>query len=107
RSSVSLSLPLLHCVSKLPCGEASSITWPSLYLAEPVQLKPIACCFKYTLRKIPIRFVADYSRTHKQCSSPGIIFHTRRGRQICANPSDAWVQEYISNLDNSKGANMA
>ncbi|XP_046936809.1 C-C motif chemokine 4-like [Lynx rufus] len=74
---------------------------------EPVQLKPIACCFKYTLRKIPIRFVADYSRTHKQCSSPGIILHTRRGRQICANPSDAWVQEYISNLDNSKGANMA
>ncbi|GAB5580806.1 chemokine (C-C motif) ligand 3-like precursor [Prionailurus iriomotensis] len=37
----------------------------------------------------------------------GIIFHTRRGRQICANPSDAWVQEYISNLDNSNGANMA
>uniref|UniRef100_A0A667I3J6 C-C motif chemokine n=1 Tax=Lynx canadensis TaxID=61383 RepID=A0A667I3J6_LYNCA len=75
----------------------------ALYLAEPVHLKPIACCFKYTLRKIPIRFVADYSRTHKQCSSPGIILHTRRGRQICANPSDAWVQEYISNLDNSKG----
>ncbi|XP_029783630.1 regakine-1-like isoform X2 [Suricata suricatta] len=74
---------------------------------ESAQLKPTACCFAYVGKKVPLRSVTDYYRTHDQCSSPGIVFRTRMRRQICAHPSDAWVQEYVRYLDNKTGASMA
>ncbi|KAF0871263.1 CCL4 protein, partial [Crocuta crocuta] len=63
---------------------------------------PTACCFSYISWKVPLHFVKDYYRTYDQCPSPGIVLHTRKGRQVCTNPNDAWVQEYIRYLDNSK-----
>ncbi|XP_037664442.1 C-C motif chemokine 3-like 1 [Choloepus didactylus] len=60
---------------------------------------PTACCFSYTSRQIPSKFVADYFETSSQCSKPGVIFLTKRNRQICANPSEAWVEEYITHLE--------
>ncbi|XP_004608647.1 C-C motif chemokine 4 isoform X1 [Sorex araneus] len=60
---------------------------------------PTSCCFSYTLRKIPRNFVTDYYETSSLCSQPAVVFQTRRGRQICANPSDAWVQEYMDDLE--------
>ncbi|KAL2765375.1 C-C motif chemokine 3-like 1 precursor [Daubentonia madagascariensis] len=60
---------------------------------------PTACCFSYTSRHIPRKFVVDYFETSSQCSKPGVIFLTRRDRQICADPSEAWVQEYITDLE--------
>ncbi|XP_045745322.1 regakine-1-like [Mirounga angustirostris] len=67
---------------------------------EPVnKLTPGPCCFAYISRRVPLRFVEGYDRTSDQCPTPGVIFLTRQGRQICANPSVAWVQEYIRHLD--------
>ncbi|KAM9210632.1 C-C motif chemokine 3-like [Dugong dugon] len=60
---------------------------------------PTACCFSYTFRQIQRNFVNDYYETSSQCSKPAVIFLTKRGWQICANPSDAWVQEYITDLE--------
>ncbi|KAG8520194.1 C-C motif chemokine 3 [Galemys pyrenaicus] len=56
---------------------------------------PTACCFSYTVRQIPRKFIVDYFETSSQCSKPGVIFQTKKNREICANPSDDWVQEYI------------
>ncbi|XP_022365283.1 C-C motif chemokine 4 isoform X2 [Enhydra lutris kenyoni] len=55
---------------------------------------PTACCFSYTLRKLPRNFVADYFETSSLCSQPAVV-----GRQVCANPSEAWVQEYMDDLE--------
>ncbi|XP_012504115.1 PREDICTED: C-C motif chemokine 3-like [Propithecus coquereli] len=60
---------------------------------------PTACCFSYTSRQIPRKLVVDYFETSSQCSKPGVIFLTRRDRQTCADPSEAWVQEYITDLE--------
>ncbi|XP_004707034.1 C-C motif chemokine 4 [Echinops telfairi] len=60
---------------------------------------PTACCFSYTLRKLPRNFVMDYYETSSLCSKPAVVFQTRRGKQICANPSDPWVQEYVDDLE--------
>uniref|UniRef100_A0A8D0X6X9 C-C motif chemokine n=1 Tax=Sus scrofa TaxID=9823 RepID=A0A8D0X6X9_PIG len=60
---------------------------------------PTACCFSYTSRQLPRKFVADYFETSSQCSKPSVIFQTKKGREVCANPEDAWVQEYISDLE--------
>uniref|UniRef100_A0A8C0Q8I9 C-C motif chemokine n=2 Tax=Canis lupus familiaris TaxID=9615 RepID=A0A8C0Q8I9_CANLF len=60
---------------------------------------PTSCCFSYISRQIPRKFVVDYYETSSQCSKPGVIFQTRRGRQVCANPSEPWVQEYMDDLE--------
>ncbi|XP_013374892.1 PREDICTED: C-C motif chemokine 3-like [Chinchilla lanigera] len=60
---------------------------------------PTACCFTYVAKKIPRQYVADYYETSSQCSQSGVIFITKRGREVCANPSEAWVQEYINDLE--------
>uniref|UniRef100_A0A8C2RBW2 C-C motif chemokine n=1 Tax=Capra hircus TaxID=9925 RepID=A0A8C2RBW2_CAPHI len=66
---------------------------------------PTACCFSFVSRQIPRKFVDDYYETSSQCSKPGVIFQTRNGRSICADPGQAWVQKYIKYLDQkSKGA---
>ncbi|XP_008152054.2 C-C motif chemokine 3-like [Eptesicus fuscus] len=70
-----------------------------LYAQEEERLDPpLICCMTYTPRKIPRKVVADYIKTSDKCPLNGVVFITTRGRQICANPSDAWVQEYINNL---------
>uniref|UniRef100_A0A8B9X851 C-C motif chemokine n=1 Tax=Bos mutus grunniens TaxID=30521 RepID=A0A8B9X851_BOSMU len=60
---------------------------------------PTDCCFSFVSRQIPRKFVDDYYETSSQCSKPGIIFKTKRGRQVCADPSEDWVQEYIIDLE--------
>ncbi|KAF3816698.1 hypothetical protein GH733_014046 [Mirounga leonina] len=60
---------------------------------------PTACCFSYTLRQLPRNFVTDYFETSSLCSQPAVVFQTKRGRQVCANPSEPWVQEYMNDLE--------
>uniref|UniRef100_A0A8C3H9A9 C-C motif chemokine n=1 Tax=Chrysemys picta bellii TaxID=8478 RepID=A0A8C3H9A9_CHRPI len=56
------------------------------------------CCFSYISRQIPRRFVVDYFVTSSLCSQPAVVLITKRGRQICTNPEDAWVQQYVNDL---------
>ncbi|TEA35233.1 hypothetical protein DBR06_SOUSAS2810107 [Sousa chinensis] len=81
-------LPVLlsNCCSCFPTGR--------VYTAP-------TCCFTYTSRKIPRRKVVNFFKTSSQCSRPGIIFVTRKGLYICANPTDDWVQEYFRDLEKS------
>ncbi|KAM5273452.1 C-C motif chemokine 3-like 1 [Ctenodactylus gundi] len=60
---------------------------------------PTACCFSFLSRKIPRKFVNDYFEASSQCPKPAVIFQTKRGRQVCADPNEDWVQEYISDLE--------
>ncbi|XP_063002486.1 C-C motif chemokine 4-like [Elgaria multicarinata webbii] len=86
-SSCALALLLLLllalCASSAPVG------------SDP----PTSCCFTYTLRKLPRNFVTSYYQTSSRCSKPGVVFITRKGRQVCANPTDRWVQEYVNQLE--------
>ncbi|XP_032947007.1 C-C motif chemokine 3-like [Rhinolophus ferrumequinum] len=66
------------------------------YIRDKIYTVP-TCCFSYMSQKIPRKFVVAYFKTSSQCSKDAIIFLTRKGRHLCADPSDAWVQEYISN----------
>ncbi|KAM7069569.1 C-C motif chemokine 4-like [Molossus nigricans] len=60
---------------------------------------PIACCFSYIPRTLPRDFVVDYYETSSLCSQPAVVFQTKRGRQVCANPSEPWVQDYMNDLE--------
>ncbi|XP_015414733.1 PREDICTED: C-C motif chemokine 3-like isoform X2 [Myotis davidii] len=56
------------------------------------------CCMTYVTRQIPRKSVAAYFETSSLCPQNAVVFLTKRGRHICANPSDAWVQKYINYL---------
>ncbi|XP_065587746.1 C-C motif chemokine 4 homolog [Cyrtonyx montezumae] len=60
---------------------------------------PTSCCFTYISRQLPFNFVADYYETNSQCPHAGVVFITRKGREVCANPENEWVQDYINKLE--------
>ncbi|XP_058415314.1 C-C motif chemokine 16-like isoform X2 [Diceros bicornis minor] len=56
----------------------------------------LTCCMKYHEKVLPRKLVVGYRRA-LNCYLPAIIFVTKKNREICANPNDKWVQEYIEN----------
>ncbi|XP_074046478.1 C-C motif chemokine 4-like [Macrotis lagotis] len=60
---------------------------------------PISCCFSYVSQQISRKIVTDYYETSSLCSQPAVVFQTKRGRQVCANPSETWVQSYLEDLE--------
>ncbi|NXA82070.1 CCL4 protein, partial [Thryothorus ludovicianus] len=60
---------------------------------------PTSCCFSYVSRQLPRSFVKDYYETNSQCSQPAVVFITRKGREVCANPKEDWVQQYVNELE--------
>ncbi|KAM8797323.1 C-C motif chemokine 4 homolog [Eudromia elegans] len=60
---------------------------------------PTSCCFTYVSRQLPRSYVVDYYETNSMCSNPAIVFITKKGREVCANPQTQWVQEYVNNLE--------
>ncbi|XP_054430773.1 C-C motif chemokine 3-like [Pteronotus mesoamericanus] len=86
-------------------GAALAVLLCTMALCSPVFSAPVgadtptACCFSYVSKPIPRKFVVNYYETSSQCSNPGVIFLTRKGREVCANPSEAWVPEYINDLE--------
>ncbi|XP_050764787.1 C-C motif chemokine 4 homolog isoform X2 [Gymnogyps californianus] len=55
---------------------------------------PTSCCFSYTSRQLPRSFVVEYYETNSQCSQPAV-----KGREVCANPEQDWVQQYMNDLE--------
>ncbi|XP_069337140.1 C-C motif chemokine 23-like [Eulemur rufifrons] len=59
---------------------------------------PADCCFSYTPRSIRCSIMKDYFVTSSECSQPGVIFYTKRGKRFCAHPSNSQVQDCMTNL---------
>ncbi|XP_011377666.1 C-C motif chemokine 16 [Pteropus vampyrus] len=76
-------------------------------IPESVNL-PHTCCMKYHEKIIPRKLVVGH-RKALSCYLPAIIFITKKNREICANPNEKWVQDYIndSNLPLLPARNMA
>ncbi|NXO01323.1 CCL4 protein, partial [Rhinopomastus cyanomelas] len=55
------------------------------------------CCFSYAQKKLPQKLIQRHYSTSSSCTLPAIVFITKIGRQVCANPNDAWVQSYLQN----------
>ncbi|NXT67726.1 CCL4 protein, partial [Chaetops frenatus] len=59
---------------------------------------PTSCCFSYISGYLPRRLVKGYYETSSLCSQNAIVFITRKGREVCANPKEDWVQKHMSEL---------
>ncbi|KFV57734.1 C-C motif chemokine 5, partial [Gavia stellata] len=64
---------------------------------------PSECCFNYV--KLPLRRsnLKSFYTTPKDCFSPAIVFETRNGTKVCANPEMAWVGKAVESLQKRKG----
>ncbi|CAB1326675.1 unnamed protein product [Coregonus sp. 'balchen'] len=58
------------------------------------------CCQSYTGRKIPFGVIIGYTlqTTTEICRIPAIMFHTGKGKDVCADPSQSWVIEHVNRL---------
>ncbi|CAI9173155.1 unnamed protein product [Rangifer tarandus platyrhynchus] len=56
------------------------------------------CCFQYSQKPLPWKWVRSYEFTRDSCSQKAVIFTTKRGQKVCAQPKETWVQKYISLL---------
>uniref|UniRef100_F7B2B3 C-C motif chemokine n=1 Tax=Ornithorhynchus anatinus TaxID=9258 RepID=F7B2B3_ORNAN len=65
----------------------------SLASSAPRVHVPVTCCTNYLHRPLPQKLVKSYFQNRSQCPKPGIIFITVKGRKVCANPSETWVQK--------------
>uniref|UniRef100_A0A8C9KEZ6 C-C motif chemokine n=1 Tax=Panthera tigris altaica TaxID=74533 RepID=A0A8C9KEZ6_PANTA len=74
-----------------------STSLPALSSGGPYH--PAECCFNYIAQAIARHRIMGYYETSSQCSRPGVVFITKKGHSICANPSDVWVQDYIKDLE--------
>uniref|UniRef100_A0A2K5LRH5 C-C motif chemokine n=1 Tax=Cercocebus atys TaxID=9531 RepID=A0A2K5LRH5_CERAT len=84
------------CVTLIRSFHFSRFCFPNLFMGSD---PPTSCCFSYTVRKLPRNFVVDYYETSSLCSQPAVVFQTKRGKQVCADPSETWVQEYVNDLE--------
>ncbi|XP_067850854.1 C-C motif chemokine 20-like [Heptranchias perlo] len=77
-----LGLLMLSMIDKFPFADAQS---------------PVDCCLSYSKKALPLKLIAGYVRqfSNELCSINAVIFHTKKGRSICANPGDEWVKRII------------
>ncbi|NWV80275.1 CCL4 protein, partial [Dasyornis broadbenti] len=57
------------------------------------------CCFTYTQHKLPWKLIQRHYITGTNCPQEAIVFVTKKGRQVCANPNDTWVRSYLRILE--------
>uniref|UniRef100_A0AC11EG40 Uncharacterized protein n=1 Tax=Ovis aries TaxID=9940 RepID=A0AC11EG40_SHEEP len=60
--------------------------------------RPTDCCMSYTPRNIRCVFMEDYIETSSACSRPAVIFVTKKGQRVCADPNNERVQKCKSDL---------
>ncbi|XP_051952536.1 C-C motif chemokine 3-like [Xyrauchen texanus] len=60
---------------------------------------PDVCCFSFSNVRIPVMQVESYHTTHLECHRIGIVFITKTSKEICADPSEKWVQRLKNLVD--------
>ncbi|ELR53548.1 C-C motif chemokine 14 [Bos mutus] len=98
--SITVALGSKNGSSSTPCisNEHPDLSLlPSFSSGGPYH--PAECCLTYVSRPVPRQRVSSYYETSSQCPKPGIVFITKKGHYICANPRDGWVQDYIKELE--------
>ncbi|XP_059525639.1 C-C motif chemokine 15-like isoform X2 [Myotis daubentonii] len=92
-SAAALSFLILASTLGSPAhGSLAHESWDDVFH------RPADCCPFYIPRKIRCRFMESYFVTTSGCSQPAVIFTTKRGQRVCANPNKAEVQDCVTKL---------
>ncbi|PWA14796.1 hypothetical protein CCH79_00014539 [Gambusia affinis] len=60
---------------------------------------PADCCFSFVKQRMDKNLMSSYHKTDHRCSLSGIILTTKRGRSICVDPEQPWVNTIIDFLN--------
>ncbi|XP_055982492.1 C-C motif chemokine 8-like [Sorex fumeus] len=67
--------------------------------AQPVSI-PVTCCFDMVQKKIPTKKLQNYTMVNNgHCPQEAVIFKTKLGKEICADPKKKWVQAVMKRLN--------
>ncbi|XP_015502096.1 C-C motif chemokine 4 homolog isoform X1 [Parus major] len=66
---------------------------------SPAGLDIPICCLTYTRHKLPWKLIQRHYTTGSSCPQPAVVFVTKEGRQVCANPKTSWVRSYLQILE--------
>ncbi|XP_045054461.2 C-C motif chemokine 20 isoform X2 [Desmodus rotundus] len=71
-----------------------------LHLCSQSEASTFDCCLRYTDRIIRTRNIIGYRRqlANEACDIDAVIFHTKRGLSVCADPKKKWVTHVINVL---------
>ncbi|XP_003996618.1 C-C motif chemokine 13-like [Herpailurus yagouaroundi] len=74
-------------------------------LAQPGAFSALfPCCFTFNNKKIPLPKLTTYRITSSHCPQTAVIFRTKLAKEICADPKEKWVQEYVKQLSQKSRA---
>uniref|UniRef100_A0A8C0HYK1 Chemokine interleukin-8-like domain-containing protein n=1 Tax=Balaenoptera musculus TaxID=9771 RepID=A0A8C0HYK1_BALMU len=62
-------------------------------------------CVSLTTQRLPIKNIKTY--TIKEGSMKAVIFITRRGLKVCADPQVEWVKKAVRTIDKSSRRNVS
>ncbi|NWW03021.1 CCL14 protein, partial [Oreocharis arfaki] len=58
----------------------------------PATYAPSECCFGYVKGRLRVASLVGFYSTPKECFFPAIVFETKKGIKLCANPEEKWVR---------------
>ncbi|KAM9227980.1 C-C motif chemokine 17 [Leptosomus discolor] len=64
---------------------------------------PFECCFSYIKSPIRLANLKSSYKTPKDCFCQAIVFETRNGSKVCADPEMTWVQKAVQRLQKKEG----
>ncbi|NXW56401.1 CCL4 protein, partial [Eurystomus gularis] len=63
---------------------------------------PTECCFSYVQKPLGLNRLTGFYRTPKECFSTAVVFETKNGAKVCANPEMPWVERAVERLQKRK-----
>ncbi|NXI59542.1 CCL14 protein, partial [Chloroceryle aenea] len=64
---------------------------------------PSECCFSFAKAPLRLANLKGFYTAPKECFTPAIVFITRNGTKVCANPKMSWVEKTVERLQKRKG----
>ncbi|NXR07714.1 CCL17 protein, partial [Semnornis frantzii] len=63
---------------------------------------PVECCFKYLKGALRLSRLKGFYRTPTECFTPAVVFETRNGTKLCADPEQLWVMKAVGMLQKKR-----